>query len=93
MEKNSEMMQDIKTVKRETTLEKHIQTIMLSVITATILGGFYKMSSISESLIRMEERDKGKAEQITMMQTSINKMQGDINDLKDRVTRFEISKK
>lgn len=86
-----EIMQDIKAVKRETTLEKHIQTILLSIITVAIIGGFNKISNISESMVRMEERDRSKAEQITLMQSSINKMQSDMNELKDRVTRFEMN--
>lgn len=85
----TEMMQDLRAVKKETTLEKHIQTILLSIITVAIIGGFNKISNISESMVRMEERDRSKAEQITLMQQSINKMQSDMNDLKDRVTRFE----
>lgn len=94
MEKTEEtIMEEIKAVKKETTLEKHIQTIMLSVITATIIGGFYKINSISESLVRMEERDKNKSDQISIMQISINTMQSDINALKERVTRSEVRKK
>lgn len=92
MDKENTIMEDIKAVRRETTLEKHIQTILLSVITAAIFGGFNKMGNISDSLIRMEEREVQKTQQINTMQTTMNRLQADISDLKDRMTRFEAKK-
>lgn len=89
MEQETEILHDVKAVKKEYTLEKHVQTILLSIITVAIIGGFNKINSISESLVRMEEREKIKTEQITQMQQSFNKMQNDISDLKDRMTKFE----
>lgn len=92
MNEENTIMQDIKTVKKEYTLEKHIQTILLSIITVAIIGGFNKITNISESLVRLEEREKIKTEQVNTLQQSVNKVQLDIQDLKDRVNRFEIKK-
>lgn len=93
MEPETELLQDVKAVKKEYTLEKHVQTVLLSIITVAIIGGFNKINSISESLVRLEEREKMKAEQITSMQQSVHKLQTDMNDLKERMTKFESSNK
>lgn len=93
MDNENTIMEDVKAVRKETTLEKHIQTILLSVITVAIVGGFNKIGNISDSLIRMEEREKTKTEQINNMQIVINKMHTDIYELKDKVTRLEIKTK
>lgn len=93
MENENKILEEVQAVKKETNLEKHVQTILLSVITAVIIGGFLKINSISESLVRMEERERIKTEQISQMQQSVNKMQNDINDLRDRMTKFEFETK
>ncbi|MGK2860494.1 MAG: hypothetical protein ACSLE0_01055, partial [Chitinophagaceae bacterium] len=62
MDIQNQIMEDIKAVRKETTLEKHIQTIMLSIITFAMIGGFTKINNINENLIRLEEREKVKAE-------------------------------
>jgi len=87
-----EIMEDIKAVRKETTLEKHVQTILLSIITAAIMGGFWKITTISDNLIRMEEREKQRVDQTTNMQGSMNKLQTDMTDVKDRLIRLEIDK-
>ena len=84
------IIEDIKAVRKETTLEKHIQTILLSVITAAIMGGFWKITTISDNLIRMEEREKQKVDQTNSMQNSMNKLQSDMTDVKDRLIRLEL---
>ena len=88
-----EIFEDVKDVKKETTLEKHVQTILLSIITAAIMGGFWKITTISDNLIRMEEREKQRVEQSTNMQGSMNKLQVDMTDVKDRLIRLEIDNK
>jgi len=88
-----DIMEDIKAVRKETTLEKHVQTILLSIITAAIMGGFWKITTISDNLIRMEEREKQRIDQTTNMQGSMNKLQTDMTDVKDRLIRLEIDKK
>ena len=85
-----EIFEDVKDVKKETTLEKHVQTILLSIITAAIMGGFWKITTISDNLIRMEEREKQKAEQTNSMQSSMNTLQQDMTNIKDRLIRLEI---
>ena len=90
MKEENSIMEEIKAVKKEYTLEKHIQTILLSVITVAIIGGFNTINNIRESLVRMEERDKMKTEQINNLQSSVNQLQIDVSDLRERVTRFEM---
>jgi hypothetical protein len=75
--------------RKETGIEKHIQTILLSIITAFIITGVYKISSMSDQIIRMEERDKQKKEQIDAMQGTMNRLQLDMSDVKERITKLE----
>lgn len=89
MEQDTEILKEVQTVKKEYTLEKHIQTILLSVITVSIIGGFNKITSISESLVRLEEREKVKAEQVGALQIIANKNQLDIQLIKERLYQIE----
>lgn len=87
------IMEDIKAVKKEGGIEKHIQTVLLSVISVSIIGAYSVVSNINEKVIRMEEREITKKEQIDNMQISLNKMQLDMLDLKDRMKDMESDNK
>lgn len=75
--------------KQKPVLEKHVQTILLSVITALLLGMFNFLWTMNRDFAKMEERDRLKGEQFQSMQNSVNKIQLDLFDLKERVTRME----
>lgn len=92
--KNTDIiMEEVKAVRKDNTLEKHVQTILLTVVTAGIIGGYTKINDISESLIRIEEREKVKTEQINSIQAATNRMQLDIDKIKERLTIIESQSK
>lgn len=79
--------------KRPNTIERHIQTILLTLVTTALISVFSKVNTMNESLVRMEEREKSKTEQISAMQGVMNKMQLDVIDVKDRLTKLEAKQK
>lgn len=79
-------------VKPVSTLEKHIQTILLSIITVSIIGGFNKITTISESLVRIEERDKAREVYVQQLQKSVNDIQYEMGQIKNRLTIIESTK-
>jgi hypothetical protein len=77
---------------KESAFEKHVQTIMLAVITAAAIAMVSFLWNLNAKIAAMEERDRGKTETINNLQQSMNRMQLDMLDIKDRVTRIEANK-
>lgn len=75
--------------KEPSAFEKHFQTAMQVILVSLLLSGVTKLQSISDRLIMMEARDQQKKEQIDAVQAATNRIQVDMNDLKDRMTRVE----
>jgi len=72
------------------------QSIMLTIIAGLILSGVLKLFSMSEQIVRLDERDRQKVEKIDAIQTGQNKIQMDQNkiqldlfEIKDRLYRLE----
>lgn len=83
---------EVATLRPVPTIEKHIQTILLTVITVSIIGGFNKITAISESLVRIEERDKAREVYVQQLQKSVNDIQYEIGQMKNRLTIIESTK-
>lgn len=76
-------------VSRESNFEKRINTVLLSVSTAMILITVNFLWNLKGDFSAMQERDKERGDQIGTVQGSMNKMQMDIQELKERTTRIE----
>lgn len=66
-------------------LEKHIQTLLLSFVTAGMIATFGFLWNLNRELAIMQERDVYKTQTITTLQQSLLKMQSDFQDFKDEV--------
>ena len=66
-------------------LEKHVQTLLLSIITAGILTLFGFLWSINRELAILQERDVYKTQTITNMQQQIVTLTGELQSFKDKV--------
>jgi len=66
-------------------IEKHIQTILVSLITAAILWGSIKLTEYQSQLARFEERMIALTEKID----GVVVMRSDVEDLKVRVRVLE----
>jgi uncharacterized membrane protein YhiD involved in acid resistance len=69
--------------------EKHFQTFLLTIITTGVIAAFSKLNEVNERLVRQEEKEKIKTEQINAIQNSTIKMQQDIDGIKERLTIIE----
>lgn len=76
-------------VARESTFEKRINTVLLSVSTALILLTLNFIWNLKGDFATMQERDRERSATMDVMQSSMNKVQLDIQDLKERNTRIE----
>lgn len=77
----------------KSSLERHVQTVLLSLITAGLITAWGKVGIISDSLIRIEERSKANEARIDLLKISIEQMSKDIGDLKERMIRTELTEK
>lgn len=82
-------MSIVQDVKRNTGLEKHVQTLLLSLITAGIIGAYVKVTDISDRLIRIETREEQKMEEFKKLEVEIRRIQLDILSLKERINKLE----
>jgi len=71
-------------------LERHVQTVLLAIITAAIIGGWVKIGNMSDTLIQMVERSSANQDRIELMKRSMDRMSEDINGLKERMIRAEL---
>ena len=84
------------TPKEKTGFEKHITSIIVSLITVVIISGAALLFSINSTVIRMEERDKVRTEsdkirsdKIDKIEATQNTMRMDLSDLKGKVGNLE----
>lgn len=87
--KVTEMAEDIKQLHTKVGLEKHVQTVLLSIITAALIMGYQSVRSISDRLIRMEEREMLKRDQLTLLEAKLEQVGKDVSDLRARLIRVE----
>jgi len=74
---------------RERPFEKRFNTVMLSVCTAMILVTVNFLFNLKGDFAAMQERLRARENTMDAMQSSMNKMQLDIQELKERDTRIE----
>lgn len=87
--KVTEMAEDLKHLHTKVGLEKHVQTVLLSIITAALIMGYQGVRSISDRLIRMEEREMLKRDQLTLLEAKLEQVGKDVGDLRSRLIRVE----
>lgn len=87
--KVTDMAEDLKILHSKVGLEKHVQTILLSIITASLIMGYQGVRSISDRLIRMEEREMLKRDQLTLLEAKLEQVGKDVGDLRSRLIRVE----
>lgn len=80
-------------IKKSNVIEKHIQTILLTLITGGIIWAASSLQDTKERIIKMEERDQVKTERLNQMQGTLNKLQLDMYDQKERLTIMESKQK
>lgn len=74
---------------KENVFLKNFQSLLLALMTAALIGSYQKIATMNESIIRMEEREKMKTDKIDIMQLGIDRIQLDMMNVKDRLTRVE----
>ncbi|HEY4112180.1 hypothetical protein [Puia sp.] len=75
---------------REGSLEKRVNTVLLSVSTALILITVNFLWNLKGDFAAMQEREKARTETIDATRAAVNRLQLDIEDLKQRTTRIEV---
>lgn len=78
--------------KSESLLERRFDTILLSICTAAVLGMFGFLWNMNARMAVTEERDRAKNDVINKMQSDVNTMRLDLQDLKIKVTTLQIEK-
>ncbi len=68
---------------------KWIQTIVLAITTAAILGTYSRLGDLNDRLIRLEERATVNTEHISSIETSVNKIQMEQFRGGERMTKLE----
>jgi hypothetical protein len=67
-------------------LERHVQTIMLSVITAALIACFTFLWNMNAKIAVMEERDNQKTQNVERLQNSLNILQSDMISVKQSLS-------
>lgn len=75
--------------KNGNSVEKYIQSILLTLITAALIGGFVKVTNISDTLIIIREQALANREIINEMAKSVNRLQMNDQNKNDRITILE----
>jgi hypothetical protein len=84
-----ENSQNIKEKPQPNDLMRWVQTILLAIITATLIGFFTKMQDLNDRLIRIEVRAEANTAKINSMQETINRVEMKQLTQSDRLTRLE----
>jgi uncharacterized membrane protein (DUF106 family) len=66
-------------------LEKHVQTLLLSFVTAGMIATFGFLWNLNKEMAIMQERDLQKTTTINNLQQNLQKIQSDFQDFKDQV--------
>lgn len=72
-------------------LERHVQTIMLSVITAALIACFTFLWNMNAKIAVMEERDNQRTQSVVQLQQTMTQFQSTMNQLQTDVTTVKIS--
>jgi hypothetical protein len=73
--------------------ERHAQTVLLTLITALVVGAYQRLEDINEKQARMEEREVLRVGQFSELTAKMDKIQAELNSQADRLARIEASKK
>jgi len=94
------MTPEATTAEKQGIFERHAQTVMLSLITAFIIGCFTVIYNIDKSVNKMQEQNMERTRRIDEVQNSVNDVKLDlkdtkhaIQDVRERVIRVEIETK
>lgn len=74
-------------------LETHFQSLVLSLILALLIGGFTKINTMGETLVRLEERDKVRSESQAQVQADVKAVQQQLISVNERLTKLEARRK
>lgn len=86
----TEIMKDVQQeIKKNFSLERYVQTILLSIITASLIGAYVKVTSISDRLIKMETKEESKISEFKKMEVEVQRIQVEILALKERILLLE----
>lgn len=82
---------------KESIFERHAQTVLLSLITAFLIGTFSVIYNIDRSVNKMQEQNIERTRRIDDVQQSVNDVKLDlkdtraaVQDVRERVIRVEI---
>lgn len=82
-----------KEMRKSETLEVNKFALFLqSVTTAAVLGMFGFLWSMNARMAVAEERDRTKTEVVNKIQTDVNSLRMDVQDLKLKVAQFQVQK-
>lgn len=76
-------------MEQKATIERHLQTIMLSIITAGLIAAFSFLWNINGAIIAMRVEMQFKNEEIQKVSRAILEMQADIKNLDKRLQGVE----
>jgi hypothetical protein len=85
------MQQDQRNYRDKPAWERHAQTVLLTLITALVVGAYNRLESINEKQARMEERESVRINQFTELTGKMDKIQAELNSQGERLTRIESS--
>lgn len=74
---------------QEQPMKKDVNTILLSIITATVLGMFTFLWSMNAKMAILEDRDRERSESMGKMQMDMNNMRLDVQDLRIKVAQLQ----
>lgn len=80
------------TEEKKNPFEQRFQSALLSIMTALIIAGVFAIFGMKEQLVRMDERDKNKENDIQNLRKSVDIIQTDIQTVKNRLTIIESTK-
>lgn len=78
---------------KKTNWEERINTFLLSVVTAGVIGCFGFLWNMNNSITRLQEHDVENNQAKEEMVIKINNMQLDIRDIRERLIRVEAKQK
>lgn len=72
-------------------LERHVQTIMLSVITAALIACFTFLWNMNAKIAVMEERDNQRTQSVITLQNNMTQLQNTMSQLQTDITTVKIA--
>lgn len=74
---------------KKNTLEDRINTLLLSVVTAGVIGCFGFLWNMNNAITRLQEHDIENIQSKEEMIGKVNNMQLDVRDIRERLIRVE----